>query len=356
MLRFVGVLLCFGCVKYGPIQSKHQQLETRFYDANVDQYSQQCAPKEFAIAVSQKEFAEIEFEQGDLHRSEEHLDMAIKNLEKAIEAAIACRPKDTDEDGIYDDVDQCINEKEIKNDYQDDDGCPEFDADQDLVYDDVDQCPDKPEDRDDFEDEDGCPDPDNDQDGILDVNEPPHCINKPEDFDNYQDEDGCPEEVGDSDSDGFLDSEDQCPNEPENKNNYLDFDGCPDSPPSKVRIVGNQIVIEEKIYFETGKAVILEKSFGILNSVAEVLRAYPKVRIEIAGHTDSVGSDKANMRLSQNRANSVRAHLIEKEGIEGERLESKGYGETQKIVDPEKTPEDKEKNRRVEFNILEGLE
>jgi outer membrane protein OmpA-like peptidoglycan-associated protein len=350
------MLLLMGCVKFGPIQSKHDDLIKRFEQANVDDYAQKCAPNDFALAVSQKEFAELEFEQGDLHRSEEHLDISIKSLEKAIEAANACRPKDTDEDGIYDDVDQCISEKETKNDYQDEDGCPEFDADQDKVYDDVDQCIDEPEDRDDWEDEDGCPDPDNDKDGILDVDEPPHCINLPEDFDNYQDSDGCPEEVGDTDSDGFLDSVDQCPNKPENKNNYLDFDGCPDEPPSKVRIVGNQIVIEDKIYFETGKAVILEKSFGIINSVAEVLRAYPKIRLQIAGHTDSVGSDRYNMRLSQNRANSVRTHLVEKEGIDGERLESKGFGETAKRIDPEKTPEDKEMNRRVEFNILEGLE
>ena len=119
---------------------------------------------------------------------------------------------------------------------------------------------------------------------------------------------------------------------------------------------GNQIIIEDKIYFENNRAVILEKSFDILNSVAEVLRAYPKVRIQIAGHTDSVGSDRYNLRLSQKRANSVRIHLIEREEIEADRLESKGFGETELLVSPEKTSEDKEQNRRVEFNILEGLE
>ena len=356
LVRSVWFLLLTGCVKFGPVHTKHNDLIVKMEQANVDKYAQKCAPYEFALAVSQIEFAELEFEQGDIHRSEEHLDIAIKNLDSSIAAANACRPKDTDEDGIYDDVDACIQEKETKNGYLDEDGCPEFDADKDLVYDDIDQCLDQAEDRDDFEDEDGCPDLDNDGDGIPDTKEKPHCINLPEDFDNYQDEDGCPEEVGDTDSDGFLDSEDKCPEEPENKNNYLDFDGCPDEPPSKVRIVGNQIVIEDKIYFENNRAVILEKSFDLLNSVAEVLRAYPKIRIQIAGHTDSVGSDRYNLRLSQKRANSVRIHLIEKEQIEADRLEAKGFGESELIVSPEKTPEDKEQNRRVEFHILEGLE
>lgn len=350
------LLFLTGCLKYGPVQTKYDDVDKKLLDANVDVYALQCAPEEYAIGISQKEFADLEFEQGDIHRAEEHLDRSIKSFDSAIQAANECRPKDTDEDGIYDDVDQCITEQETKNGYRDEDGCPEFDADGDLVYDDVDQCLDQPEDRDEWEDDDGCPDLDNDQDGIPDVKEPPHCINTPEDFDGDEDKDGCPEEAGDADNDGFLDPDDKCPDEPENKNNYLDFDGCPDEPPSRVKIVGNQIVIEDKIYFETGKAIILEKSYGILSSVAEILRAYPKIRLEIAGHTDSVGADRYNQRLSQDRANSVRMHFIEREQIEKERLESKGYGETQLIVDPERSPEDKEKNRRVEFNILEGLE
>ena len=93
-----------------------------------------------------------------------------------------------------------------------------------------------------------------------------------------------------------------------------------------------------------------------MNSVAEVLKTDPSIRVEIQGHTDSVGSDRYNMDLSRRRANSVRAHLITKEGIDGKRLEAKGFGERQKLVDPEKTPEDKERNRRVEFRILEGAE
>jgi len=348
--------LITGCLKYGPVHTKHKNLIKEIEAAQVDDYAKKCAPKEYAIATSHKEFAELEFEQGDLHRAEDHLDVAIKNITQSIKAAEECRPQDTDGDGVYDDVDQCISQKETKNNYKDEDGCPETDSDKDGILDELDQCVDAPEDIDQWEDEDGCPDVDNDKDGILDVDEPEHCRNLPEDFDNDKDEDGCPEEDGDRDSDGILDSEDACVNDPETQNNYLDFDGCPDQPPSKVRIVGNQIVIEEKIYFENNRAVILEQSYSILNSVAEVLRTDPKLYIQIQGHTDSVGSDRYNMKLSQRRANSVRQHLIEKEGIDGKRLEAKGFGERKKIVDPERTPEDKERNRRVEFRIVQGLE
>ena len=242
-------LFLISCLKYGPIHTKHKELITFIEDSMVDDYAKKCAPKEFALANAQKEFAELEFEQGDLLRAEEHLDIALQNVQKSIEAAKACRPQDTDEDGVYDDVDQCVTQKETINNYKDEDGCPEMDSDGDGILDELDQCIDDPEDIDQWEDEDGCPDKDNDKDGILDVNELPHCINLPEDFDNDKDYDGCPEEDGDADSDGILDAEDKCVNDPETFNNYLDYDGCPDSPPSKVRIEGNQIVIEEKNIF-----------------------------------------------------------------------------------------------------------
>ena len=114
-------------------------------------------------------------------------------------------------------------------------------------------------------------------------------------------------------------------------------------------------MILEKILFETAKAVILEQSYGILNSVAQVMRDYPRLRVEVQGHTDSVGSDRYNMKLSRKRAYAVRRHLIEREGIEPDRLEAQGYGERSPIAD-NRTPEGKEKNRRVEFIILEGLD
>ncbi|MDW8247660.1 MAG: transporter, partial [Sandaracinaceae bacterium] len=100
----------------------------------------------------------------------------------------------------------------------------EGDRDGDGLLDSDDRCPNEPEDRDNFEDQDGCPDPDNDRDGILDGSD--RCPNEPEDRDNFEDQDGCPDP--DNDRDGILDGSDRCPNEPEDRDNFEDQDGCPD--------------------------------------------------------------------------------------------------------------------------------
>ena len=94
------------------------------------------------------------------------------------------------------------------------------------------------------------------------------CRNTPEDYDGYQDEDALSRRDADSDGDGIFDDVDRCINEAETRNNYLDEDGCPDDSPKLVRVTKTAIIIEDKIYFEYGKAVIMEKSFGILNLVA----------------------------------------------------------------------------------------
>lgn len=76
-----------------------------------------------------------------------------------------------------------------------------------------------------------------------------------------------------------------------------------------------------------------------------------KMKIEISGHTDAVGSDVDNMNLSNNRANAVMQYLLKK-GVNGNRLTAKGYGET-KFIAPNDTEKGKQKNRRVEFVIIE---
>lgn len=119
---------------------------------------------------------------------------------------------------------------------------------------------------------------------------------------------------------------------------------------SKVYIEKEKIVITETIHFETGKAVILPISYSILNSVAEVLKQNPNIKVRVEGHTDSIGSDELNMRLSQARADSVMKYLIS-QGIDPGRLEAKGYGESLPIAD-NATPEGRAKNRRVEFTII----
>lgn len=75
------------------------------------------------------------------------------------------------------------------------------------------------------------------------------------------------------------------------------------------------------------------------------------MRVEIGGHTDNVGSDESNMKLSHDRAKSVRNYLV-KAGIKSERLEAKGYGETQAVADNE-TEEGRKANRRTEFVVLD---
>ncbi|HOJ37267.1 MAG TPA: OmpA family protein [Ignavibacteriales bacterium] len=140
--------------------------------------------------------------------------------------------KDTDGDGIYDDVDQCPDQPEDFDGFQDDNGCPDPDNDGDGIFDLVDKCPNQPEDFDGFQDDDGCPDLDNDGDGILDVND--KCPNQPEDFDGFQDDDGCPDP--DNDGDGILDIYDKCPDLPETYNGIDDTDGCPDGFTPEVKV------------------------------------------------------------------------------------------------------------------------
>ncbi|WP_225888062.1 adventurous gliding motility protein AgmC [Myxococcus xanthus] len=263
-------------------------------------------------------------------------------------------PVDTDGDGILDIDDACPTEPEDKDGFQDEDGCPDPDNDADGIPDTADTCPNEPETVNGFEDTDGCPDVapppppvDTDGDGIMDPDD--RCPNDPEDKDGFQDEDGCPDP--DNDRDGIPDAEDKCPNEPETINGFQDEDGCPDKGKVKVLVDGERIVILEKVYFATGKDVILARSHPLLKQVAAVLRANPQVElVRIEGHTDDQGNDVKNLDLSQRRANNVRAFLV-KEGIAEGRMEAVGYGET-KPVDTNKTAKGRENNRRVGFTIL----
>jgi len=259
-----------------------------------------------------------------------------------------CPDPDNDRDGIPDRDDKCPNEPETKNGFEDEDGCPDstdLDRDGDGIPDRLDKCPDDPEDKDGFEDEDGCPDPDNDKDGILDVDD--LCPNDPEDKDGFEDQDGCPDP--DNDKDRILDKDDKCPNEPETYNGFEDEDGCPDK--GKVLIRKGKLEILEKVYFETAKAIIKPISYPILDAVAATLKGNPQILlIEVQGHADERGNDDYNMRLTEDRAAAVKQYLIE-HGVESDRLQSHGYGETKPIC-PQHNESCWSKNRRVEFVIL----
>ncbi len=126
----------------------------------------------------------------------------------------------------------------------------------------------------------------------------------------------------------------------------------PPPEPKRVEVTQDQIVIREKIQFETGKAVIKPESFGLVDEITAAVRDTAAIKkLSIEGHTDDVGSDKYNQKLSDQRAAAVRTYLIEK-GIEAGRLVSKGWGEAKPIGD-NTTEEGREQNRRVEFIIVE---
>jgi len=126
----------------------------------------------------------------------------------------------------------------------------------------------------------------------------------------------------------------------------------PPPEPKRVEVQQDQIVIREKIQFETNKAVIKPESFDLLNEITSVVRDNPQLKkLSIEGHTDSDGADKYNQKLSDQRAASVRTYLAE-HGVDGGRIVSKGWGEAKPIGD-NATPEGKEQNRRVEFIIAE---
>lgn len=108
-------------------------------------------------------------------------------------------------------------------------------------------------------------------------------------------------------------------------------------------------IVLKNIYFETGKFELLEESFAELDKLSNFLKENPTVKIEISGHTDSIGNDVSNQELSKNRANAVRAYLGKT--IQLERMTAVGFGKA-KPVSSNDTPEGRQMNRRVEFKIL----
>lgn len=113
--------------------------------------------------------------------------------------------------------------------------------------------------------------------------------------------------------------------------------------------VGGTFIMHD-IFFEFDKSTLLQQSYFELMRLTTLLETYPKMRIEIRGHTDAKGADSYNLRLSENRAKAVADYLISK-GVDAKRIRYKGYGKSQPI-DSNDTEEGRAKNRRVEFKIL----
>lgn len=106
------------------------------------------------------------------------------------------------------------------------------------------------------------------------------------------------------------------------------------------------------VNFETGKSIVKDQdSYDILNELVKIMEENPGFNVEIQGHTDDVGNADANLKLSQDRADVCRNYAISK-GISADRITAKGYGETKPIV-PNNSTENRAKNRRTEFKIIE---
>lgn len=371
-LALIGLFSCVG------VEIREESdIVRRQLDKARTSGAKRCAPRELAIAEANHAFADAELKKGDAARANEHMMLAAKAVQKALVDSKDCGPRsviireeepppmmeiailDTDGDGIPDNEDDCPEVPGVPE-YN---GCPIPDTDGDGIADDKDDCPLDPG----PEENGGCPWGDADGDGILDNVD--KCPNEP----GPEENDGCP--WGDADGDGILDNEDECPNVPgipELKGcppTDRDGDGipdhldkCPDEPgiieeqgcPRKYTLVvvrNERIEILEQVLFETGKHRILPESFGLLDQVGQVLKDAPTIRVRIEGHTDSQGSDRLNMKLSQNRADSVRDYLVNV-GIAADRMLAVGFGETTPIAS-NSTVQGRALNRRVEFNITE---
>jgi outer membrane protein OmpA-like peptidoglycan-associated protein len=307
--------------------------------------AQRCAPVELAMAESHNHFAQHALDEGNYFEAKRDANVAETNAKLAFDNSPPERclekagPGDIDGDGILDNVDRCPRVPEDKDSFEDEDGCPELDNDKDGLNDTVDKCPLDPEDRDNFEDDDGCPDPDNDKDGLNDTVD--KCPTDPEDKDSFEDDDGCPDT--DNDKDGFLDKDDKCPNEP-----GVAPDGCPKKY-NLVVVTEKKIELKQTVFFDFNKATIKPVSFALLTEVAQAMKDNSTIKVDIEGHTDSVGNDRRNLKLSQKRAESVKKFLMGK-GIASDRMTPRGYGENVPIAD-NRTGEGRAQNRRVEFVI-----
>jgi outer membrane protein OmpA-like peptidoglycan-associated protein len=229
---------------------------------------------------------------------------------------------DSDGDGITDAEDECPNTAGLPEF----NGCP--DSDGDGVPNPKDECPNDAGSK----ALNGCPDADND--GVADKAD--NCPNEA----GPEANDGCP--YSDTDNDGVLDKDDKCPDVA----GAADNNGCPE--------VSEDIEKDLNAYaktlgFETGKMALSKDSEDALKSIIAILNQYPNSEFAIEGHTDSVGSAKNNMRLSEARALSVKSYLVEN-GIDESRLSSAGFGEDKPIAS-NNTKAGRSQNRRVEINL-----
>lgn len=232
--------------------------------------------------------------------------------------------KDRDDDGVVDSTDACPDVKGPAHL----NGCP--DGDGDGIADKDDKCPDVKG----LSRYNGCPIPDTDGDGVNDeLDKCPSVAG----VDRYN---GCP--IPDTDKDGVHDEEDKCPSLAGVRENQ----GCP---VVKEEVVKKVNVAAGNIFFVSGSAKLLAKSYKSLDAVATELKHDADLKLNIEGHTDNTGSDQINLPLSEKRARAVLDYLKSK-GVEESRMQSLGYGSSQPIAD-NKTAKGRMLNRRVELKL-----
>ncbi len=296
---------------------------------------------------------------------------------------------DRDDDKISDAKDECPDVKgPVKLN-----GCP--DKDNDLIPDYKDECPDVRGKK----ELNGCPDKDNDEvpdhkDGCPDIKGRKETAGCPDqDNDNIPDKDDkCPKEAGepetagcpDRDKDLVIDKEDKCPDTPGVKENNgcpkveepkptekpepvkpadNDGDGVPDKDdncPQKYGTTANKGCPEvpefikkafDIIEFDIDKSEVRIQYFDELDGLAYYLRLNPEIRLRIQGNTDSDGKDIYNQQLSLRRSEAIKTYLVA-HGVEASRLETQAYGES-RPKRPNESPEDKQRNRRVEVEMIQ---
>ena len=234
---------------------------------------------------------------------------------------------DTDGDGILDKYDACITEVGPSEN----NGCPWGDKDGDGLTDNIDDCPEEVGPQENH----GCPWGDADGDGVTDNIDKCKAIPGP------KANNGCP--YTDTDKDGVLDKDDECPNTPGVKENK----GCPVIEEEEQEVLNTAF---ENLEFETGKSIIQSGSYKSLNDLATLLKKKTDYKLSIEGHTDNVGSASSNLLLSKDRANAVMEYLLG-QGVAEDQIAANWFGASKPIAD-NSTPEGRQKNRRVEMNVV----
>ncbi len=238
---------------------------------------------------------------------------------------------DHDGDGIPDAVDGCSDEAEDRDEFQDEDGCPDDDNDGDGIGDDDDDCALEPEDKDGFKDTDGCPERDNESDGVPDTTD--KCPNDSEDIDGFEDDDGCPDE--DNDGDGIKDAADKCPNDAETANGVEDDDGCPDvrattgpeERADRIDLKGQPVAFDKQNKLTAAAKALLTQASTIIKNRKLTIRI--EVHVALGTKSTNAAQIKAqkqrDKQTAQQRARAIQEFLVGV-GVPPAQLQAVGIG------------------------------